>query len=908
MKNNLFLIIVLCSLVFASHHYVSNVGTASWANSTNIATPCSTSVAFANAVAGDTVYFRGGTYRTPKRNTSDSYHGYYNVANSGNLSNPIVFMAYPSELPLYTGLAGGSGDATSGSTDIYATEFASNNQSYLVFDGFSFQSDTGKKMARMMIGLDHSDQVGAANGNITIKNCQFYGGSTSATTNTSTDNNEGLRIEGMKNITVSNCFFTQYKMTTDWHNTSAIKTYWDTTVTFTNCEFDTCSVGIYIKEADQKVTVNNCFFKVNYDAFLTSAEIANRSESDTMNFYNNIIANSIHINFIWEGDGADPGLHGNDYNIYNNTFYNSTENVQLGYNLINHGLTFYNNIVWKSSSTYNLVTQDGNATYINHIKQMDHNQWGTPYQSIQIGQYDRDLTYSTLASWQASNQLDAAYDAGCGSSVHPGCGDLASSPLFTNASGHLVNVADFTIPSNSPCYTGGRSGGLIGANAAIVGYNATIPNDTLYLIAGAGGTVLPSSPQVVSAGSIVAVSATPNSNYTFKNWTRKNSTGIFGDSTLASTNFTVNGNDTVTANFIVSGPLVTSIIPDSTSVLGNKKIAINGTNFIGTPVKIGSTGYSNATPQTMTSVSSTVDTITTTAFSRGLYKIYVTNGGGTDSSKTIYFYKASLIYTPSSRIETQNVPSPGGYVATDSAAGDPWDSVGYKTVLPTGLSLNHSTGYISGTPTVAQGATAYVFYAWKYGYKNDSATVTITVVTTTVFYDSSITWQLSTNNFATTVLNVTTTDTNYVVSTPLAYNTTYQFRVRNNNVDTNSVWSDTTTFKTLSMPVPDSVISVYPSVARIDALSTKAQRTIVVKEHGPNKCTVNTVIWLGTVPLGFNMSYTDSTVTDTLFKYPTMPVGTFRAFLTDPSWSPTVSDTLLSAIRLLNPSIIVTKP
>ena len=310
----------------------------------------------------------------------------------------------------------------------------------------------------------------------------------------------------------------------------------------------------------------------------------------------------------------------------------------------------------------------------------------------------------------------------------------------------------------------------------------------------------------------------------------------------------------------------------------------------------------------MTSVSSTIDTITTTAFSRGLYKVYVTNGGGTDSSNTIYLYKASLIYTPSSRIETQNTVSPG-YVATDSAAGDPWDSIGYKTVLPTGLSLNHSSGLITGTPTVVQIATAYVFYAWKYGYKNDSATITITVITATVFYDSSMTWQLSTNNFVSTILNVTTTDTNYAVSSPLAYSTTYQFRIRNNNVDTNSVWSDTTTFTTMPMPVPDTVISVYPSVARIDALSTKAQRTIVVKEHGPNKCTVNTVIWLGTIPLGFNVSYTDSTVTDTLFKYPTMPFGTFRTFLTDPGWLPsTISDTLLNAIRLLNPSIIVTKP
>ncbi len=463
--------------LFAAKHYVTTNGTGSWAASTNIATPCTTSVAFANAAAGDTVYFRGGTYRTPKRNTSDSYHGYYNVTNSGTSGSPIVFMAYPSETPLFTGLAGGTGDATSGSTNIYSTIFASNNKSYLTFDGFTFQSDTGKKMARMMIGQDYNNVVGAAAGFITIKNCKFYGGSTSLLTNSSVDNNEGLRIEGSKNITVSNCLFNHYQDiatggTPNWHNTSAIKTYWDTTVTFSNCEFDTSTVGIYIKEADQKVTVNNCFFNDNYDAFVTSAEIVNRSESDTLNFYNNIVANTQYIGFLWEGDGADAGLHGNDYNIYNNTFYNSTENVQLGYNLPGHGENFYNNIVWKSSSTYNLVSQM-QPGYPNIIKQMDHNQWGTPFQSIQMNQWNWDSTFSTLAKWQASNFLASSYDAGCGSSTHPGCGDLASDPLFTNASTHMITIADFTIPSNSPCYTGGRSGGLIGANAATVGVNVS---------------------------------------------------------------------------------------------------------------------------------------------------------------------------------------------------------------------------------------------------------------------------------------------------------------------------------------------------------------------------------------------------------------------------------------------------
>lgn len=114
----LFVLLMIGSCVFpafiaAAIHFVSPMGSASWAQSSSIASPCSTAVAFTNAQAGDTVYFRGGTYRTPKRNLGDSYSGYYNPANSGTSSSYIVFVAYPSEFPLFSGLAGGSGDQTS---------------------------------------------------------------------------------------------------------------------------------------------------------------------------------------------------------------------------------------------------------------------------------------------------------------------------------------------------------------------------------------------------------------------------------------------------------------------------------------------------------------------------------------------------------------------------------------------------------------------------------------------------------------------------------------------------------------------------------------------------------------------------------------------------------------------------
>jgi len=60
----LFLAVLLCtgSSTQAADHYVSPTGTASWAESADIGTPCALTTANTSARAGDTVLLRGGTY------------------------------------------------------------------------------------------------------------------------------------------------------------------------------------------------------------------------------------------------------------------------------------------------------------------------------------------------------------------------------------------------------------------------------------------------------------------------------------------------------------------------------------------------------------------------------------------------------------------------------------------------------------------------------------------------------------------------------------------------------------------------------------------------------------------------------------------------------------------------------
>jgi len=80
-------LIFLVALPFASSdYYVSPTGTASWAECTDIAKPCSLDTANSNAVAGDIVFMRAG-----------SYNQHIEPRNSGTSSNKITFQGYNGE-------------------------------------------------------------------------------------------------------------------------------------------------------------------------------------------------------------------------------------------------------------------------------------------------------------------------------------------------------------------------------------------------------------------------------------------------------------------------------------------------------------------------------------------------------------------------------------------------------------------------------------------------------------------------------------------------------------------------------------------------------------------------------------------------------------------------------------------
>jgi hypothetical protein len=164
----------------------------------------------------------------------------------------------------------------------------------------------------------------------------------------------------------------------------------------------------------------------------------------------------------------------------------------------------------------------------------------------------------TLAGGQVVNQSNVTVTVGTSPSgllVSVDGGTLQAAPVvvsWTIGSPH-------TIATNSPQGSGGTQytwsswsdGGAIShqvtASANVTGYTASF--NTAYLLTtaanpSAGGTVTPPSGTYYAASTVVPLTATPNANYAFSNWT-----GSVANANSASTTVTMTGPQSVSANF-----------------------------------------------------------------------------------------------------------------------------------------------------------------------------------------------------------------------------------------------------------------------------------------------------------------------------------------------------------------------
>ncbi len=112
---------------------------------------------------------------------------------------------------------------------------------------------------------------------------------------------------------------------------------------------------------------------------------------------------------------------------------------------------------------------------------------------------------------------------------------------------------------------GGAISHTVVASPAVTAYTASF-NTQYQLTTGVSpagsGTVSPASGQFFNAGTVVPVSATPNSGFAFANWT-----GPVADPNSASTTVTMNAATSIVANFTATGPTVSPTSIDFGTVI-----------------------------------------------------------------------------------------------------------------------------------------------------------------------------------------------------------------------------------------------------------------------------------------------------------------------------------------------------
>lgn len=432
-------------IVHAGTYYVSPHGTETWENAGNIQTPCSLDTAMDRAEAGDTVYFRGGTYNIPYSDVS-SWVGLISPSHGGTEGSPITFIAYPDETPIFN-VSGNWG------SDDFVMCFATGvGHSYITLDGFTIQGAGGTKATGVAAMYDH----GARPQGCIFRNLTINGGTNIIQ---SSNNREGIRLDGTDNALVQNCYIYNFRQQIDWHNTSGIKMYDNNGTTIENCEIYNCSCGMYVKRAN-----NGCIFRYNYvhhgsTGFeQTTFTLAENKNSHRNKYYHNVIADMSYMGIRCLTEDTSWA---DNIEIYQNTVYDCKYGVVIGRG---SGWKVYNNIFMsKNTGGYKHACLQTTGW---EVAQRDHNQYGNSPSLVIIKNWETQsqVTYNTLNDWKNS-----------GVCTNVGQGSLVSDPKFLNSSGNMNQLDDFRLASESPCKNAGYGGVDMGADISQVGTGSQSP-------------------------------------------------------------------------------------------------------------------------------------------------------------------------------------------------------------------------------------------------------------------------------------------------------------------------------------------------------------------------------------------------------------------------------------------------
>jgi hypothetical protein len=410
---------------------------------TNINTPCTIECAMINAVAGDVVGFRGGTYLHDGVEPP-SYQGVYQPTNSGIAGSPIIFAAYTGETPNVS--------ITSGLTNQWA--LATNARNYITWDGFT-TSTTNNRISGMFIGGQTFNTGCIAKNNT----CVFPDTTVQVTIN---DNADICRMER----TIDSKFINNRVGGGNWigfsDNYGCLKLYRNSGLEVAYNEFfGMPGVGIVAKSVLDNSEVHHNFVHDCGQGFRINIYLSQLHPNNIV--HNNLLVNLDRSALDWQSDSDSEPANATNQIVYNNTMYTAAVSgmVGMGQCVL---FKFYNNVM-----QYPNATSDGkwNAKHTqSSVDEMDHNQFGTGVFIVEINRYTAGKIrgYNQLASWKTSTP---DYGSGPplvggelsgGGGGDPGVGSLASDPQFLNGSGTLSDLEDFRFAPGSPCIGAGRAG------------------------------------------------------------------------------------------------------------------------------------------------------------------------------------------------------------------------------------------------------------------------------------------------------------------------------------------------------------------------------------------------------------------------------------------------------------------
>jgi hypothetical protein len=364
------------ALAYSAIHYASPDGSSTWASATNIGTPCSIKTAFASAVAGDLVYFRGGTYSSASGDPGGDLESVFAPAHAGTGDTDaqrIIFQAYPGEIPII--------EHTWTDSTIVHHVFGTNN--YVTYDGFTLKA-TGGDSAGLHIGgpEDGEHHVG-----VIVKNMTIIGGANNAPA--IANNRDLVRFENADYCKIQKCKIGPFKTDGVTDNGSLIKIYHVIGATIEgNDLFNSSSMGISVKGYLTGADIRYNWFHGNAQSFRINTYSG--VNSFNVKIYHNIFyqTSAYQItNFNAESGSTDTG-----WEVYNNTMLSSraTVNFAEAAGTVT-GFKLYNNILKGGSGYDNMFVP---SYGVHTFSEADHNQWGN--NSFRI--YWKGKTYTTL-SW-----------------------------------------------------------------------------------------------------------------------------------------------------------------------------------------------------------------------------------------------------------------------------------------------------------------------------------------------------------------------------------------------------------------------------------------------------------------------------------------------------------------------------